>query len=80
MQVVVSGCLFGLAHGSWGLLGGGLRMGLSAAIPTTVLGLCLGGVYALGKRSLAPCIVAHFLIDIVLEPGLLLGAITGFGT
>lgn len=79
MQVVVSGCLFGLAHGSWGLLGGGLRIGLSAAIPTTVLGLGLGGIYTLGKRSLAPCIVAHSLIDLVLEPGLLLVAVTGFG-
>lgn len=78
IQVAASAAAFGLAHGTWGLLGGNLHAAISAAIATTFLGTGLGIVYLVGGRSLAPCIVAHFLIDAVIEPGLLLSATKGF--
>jgi hypothetical protein len=32
-------------------------------------------VYIVGGRSLAPCIVAHFVISALIEPGLVLAAL-----
>jgi membrane protease YdiL (CAAX protease family) len=78
LQVVASALAFGIAHGTWGLLGGSLHAAIGAAIATTVLGAGLAVIYLLGGRSLAPCIFAHFVIDSVIEPGLLLSAIGGF--
>jgi membrane protease YdiL (CAAX protease family) len=39
---------------------------------TLVLGIALGMVYVIGKRSLTPVIVSHALIDAMIEPWLLL--------
>lgn len=78
LQVAGSAVAFGLAHGTWGLLGGSLHAAIGAAAATTVLGAGLGIVYLVGGRSLAPCVAAHFLIDAVIEPGLLLSAVGGF--
>jgi membrane protease YdiL (CAAX protease family) len=72
-QVTLSGFAFGLVHGTWGLLGG-VHVALAAVLATTALGIALGSVYLIGSRSLAPCILAHVLIDGVIEPGLLLSA------
>ncbi len=66
-----------MAHASWGLLKGNLRIGLGAASATGALGAALAVVYAVGGRSLAPCIVAHGTITAVLEPGLMLAALSG---
>jgi membrane protease YdiL (CAAX protease family) len=77
IQVVASALAFGLAHATWGLMSGSLHAAEGAAIATTVLGAALAIVYLAGGRSLAPCIVAHFLIDAVIEPGLVLGFVTG---
>jgi hypothetical protein len=44
---------------------------------TGVLGAALAAVYVLGGRSLAPCIAAHFLLDVAIEPGLVLAALRG---
>ena len=77
MQIAASGLAFGAAHGMWGLLGGSAHVAVGAALTTTVLGLGLAAIYVLGARSLAPCIMAHFLIDLVIEPGLLLAAVNG---
>jgi CAAX protease family protein len=79
LQIAASAVAFGLAHGTWGLLGGSLHAAIGAAIATTILGAALGVIYIAGRRSLAPCIAAHFLIDAVIEPGLLLSAVRGFG-
>jgi hypothetical protein len=40
-----------------------------------LLGLALGAVYLASDRSLAPCIVAHFVITALIEPGLVLAAV-----
>jgi len=80
VQIVVSGLAFGVAHATWGLLGGHMQVAIGAATATTLLGLALACVYVIGGRSLAPCIVAHFAIDAVIEPGLALSALSGFRT
>jgi membrane protease YdiL (CAAX protease family) len=77
VQVLGSGLLFGLAHGVWGLLGRSLRAAASATIATGLLGTALAVVYVMSGRSLAPCIATHFLINALLEPGLVLAAMSG---
>ena len=39
---------------------------------TFVLGVALAITYAIGKRSLTPVIISHALIDVIIEPWLLL--------
>ena len=76
VQVVVSGLVFGVAHGIWGLFGGA-RAALGATVATGILGTALAVVYVLADRSLAPCVFAHFLLDALIEPGLVLAATRG---
>jgi membrane protease YdiL (CAAX protease family) len=77
LQVMASGFSFGAVHAVWGLMGKSPRAALGAMIATGVLGILLGIVYLLGGRSLAPCIAAHFLINVLIEPGLVLAASRG---
>ncbi len=72
VQIFATGVCFGLAHLMWGMRN--VAAGINAAVSTFFLGLALGVVYWLGDRSLAPCIVAHFLITALIEPGLLISA------
>jgi hypothetical protein len=44
---------------------------------TMILGCALAIVYLVGRRSLAPVITAHMLIDMAIEPWLLLFAVSG---
>jgi len=80
LQVVLSGLLFGLAHAGWGAIGG-TSFNLGAAIGSTVstgmLGLVLAGIYVAGRRSLMPVIAAHAAIDMIIEPWLILFALSG---
>ncbi|MDQ6788041.1 MAG: CPBP family intramembrane metalloprotease [Acidobacteriota bacterium] len=76
-QILLSGLLFGLMHGVWGLFGRSIRAALGATIATGFLGTALAIVYIASGRSLAPCIVAHFLINLMIEPGLVLAATRG---
>lgn len=77
VQVLVSGLAFGLAHGVWGLFGKSLRASLGATLVTGVLGTALAVIYLAAGRQLMPCIAAHFLIDALIEPGLVLAACRG---
>lgn len=77
IQVLISGLAFGLAHGIWGLFGRSMRAAAGAALVTTVLGSALAVVYVLAGRQLMPCIAAHFFIDVLLEPGLVLAVCRG---
>ncbi len=77
MQILVSGFAFGLAHGIWGLFGKSLRATLGATVVTGVLGSALAVVYLVAGRQLMPCIAAHFLIDALIEPGIMLAACRG---
>jgi hypothetical protein len=78
IQVVVSGAAFGLAHTSWTLLAKrDFKATLPAIISTSILGISLAIIYLAGGRNLGPCIFAHVLINIVIEPWLMLSAISG---
>jgi hypothetical protein len=76
-QVLVSAIAFGAAHGVWGLFRGSSRAAIGAMIATGTLGLLLAITYVLSNRVLAPCVVSHFLINLLIEPGLVLAAVNG---
>jgi hypothetical protein len=77
LQIIASGLLFGVAHGVWGLFRGSARAAAVAVTATSILGFMLAVVYVLSHRIVAPCVLAHFLINLFLEPGLLLAAVRG---
>ncbi|MEY2556687.1 MAG: protease family protein [Verrucomicrobiota bacterium] len=77
VQVLGAGLLFGAIHGIWGLMGKSFRAATGATVATGFLGMMLAIVFLLSGRSLAPCIVAHFLINLLIEPGLVLAATRG---
>jgi membrane protease YdiL (CAAX protease family) len=77
VQIIISGLAFGLAHGVWGLMGKSVRAAIGATVATGILGIGLAIVFVASGRNLAPCIVAHFLINLLIEPGLVLAATRG---
>lgn len=77
IQVAASAFAFGALHGVWGLFRGSIVAAIGATVATGVLGLALAIVYVISDRVLAPCVVAHFLINLVIEPGLMLAAVRG---
>ncbi|HEV3244312.1 MAG TPA: CPBP family intramembrane glutamic endopeptidase [Chthoniobacterales bacterium] len=77
LQIIGSGLAFGLAHGVWGLMGKSLRAAIGATAATGILGIGLAIVFVASGRNLAPCIVSHFLINLLIEPGLVLAATRG---
>ncbi len=78
LQVVISGVAFGLAHTSWTLLAKrDFKVTLPAILSTSILGIFLAIIYLSGGRNLEPCIFAHVLINIVIEPWLMLSAVSG---
>jgi membrane protease YdiL (CAAX protease family) len=76
-QIAASAFLFGIVHGTWALMGKSLRAGWGATLATSALGAALAVVYLAGGRSLAPCVAAHFAINVFIEPGLVLAATRG---
>lgn len=74
-QVVVSAVLFGLIHGGSGLLLGRFYL-LPGIVITTLLGLVLGWLYVAGGRSLTAPVLCHGLINLLIEPWLLMGLVT----
>lgn len=78
LQVIISGVAFGLAHTSWMLLTKrDFKATLPAIIATSILGIFLAIIYLASGRNLGPCIFAHVLINIVIEPWLMLSAVSG---
>jgi hypothetical protein len=78
IQVLLSGVAFGLAHASWTLLAKrNFKFAIPAILSTSVLGIFLAIIYLLGGRNLGPCIFAHILINIIVEPWLILSAVSG---
>jgi membrane protease YdiL (CAAX protease family) len=78
LQVIISGVAFGLAHTSWTLLAKrDFKATLPAIISTSILGIFLAIIYLAGGRNLGPCIFTHVLINIVIEPWLMLSAVSG---
>ena len=72
LQVLISGVAFGAVHFAWGLIKGSWRTGLGAAIATTVLGILLAIVYIVADRNVLPAIMAHMVINMFLEPWMIL--------
>jgi membrane protease YdiL (CAAX protease family) len=77
LQIIGSGLAFGLAHGVWGLMGKSVRAAIGATVATGCLGIALAIVFVASGRNLAPCIISHFLINLLIEPGLVLAATRG---
>jgi hypothetical protein len=78
LQVIISGVAFGLAHWCWTLLAKrDFKATLPAILSTSILGIFLAIIYLAGGRNLGPCIFAHVLINIVIEPWLMLSAVSG---
>ena len=65
-----AGLIF-VAHGGFKRI----AAGVNAMLSTGALGIGLGIVYLVGDRSLAPCVVAHFMITALIEPGLIVAAV-----
>jgi uncharacterized protein len=66
IQVLIPGLAFGFAHA--GYLNQGFLVWLGIVLPTAFLGMMWGVAYLLGRRSLLPTIVAHFLNDATALP------------
>ena len=77
VQIIISGLAFGLAHGVWGLMGKSVRAAIGATVATGILGIGLAIIFVVSGRNLAPCIISHFLINLLIEPGLVLAATRG---
>jgi len=77
LQVIISGVAFGLAHTSWILAKGDFKFTLPAILSTSGLGILLAIIYLLGGRNLGPCIFAHVMINVVIEPWLMLSSVSG---
>jgi hypothetical protein len=77
LQVIASGVIFGIAHASWALVTGHVVVGVGAMIASGTLGTGLALVYILGDRSLAPVIVAHFMVTATIQPGITFAAFSG---
>jgi CAAX protease family protein len=77
VQVLTSALAFGLAHAVWGLIRGSVGAALRVTLATGILGLALAIVYLASHRILASCVLAHFLINLFVEPGLVLAAVRG---
>jgi membrane protease YdiL (CAAX protease family) len=76
-QLLASGVLFGMLHGLWGLANPHSVVAFIMPILwTTTLGFGFAAAYLIGGRKLAPVILAHALVDIILEPGLLISLMT----
>lgn len=76
-QVIISGLAFGMAHASWAIFTRRIVVGVGSMVATGTLGTALALVYILGDRSLAPVIVAHFLVTATIQPGIMLAAFSG---
>ena len=77
LQVIISGVFFGLAHYSWILARGDFKFAIPAILSTSVLGTLLAIIYLVGGRNLGPCIFAHAIINLIIEPWLMLSSVSG---
>jgi membrane protease YdiL (CAAX protease family) len=75
IQVLMPGVAFGLAHA--GYLNQGLLPWLGIMLPTAFLGMMWGIAYLLGRRSLLPVVVAHFLNDATALPWIAFFMVSG---
>lgn len=74
-QAITSAVLFGAAHALWVLMARDWRIIVPVVSSTALLGLGLAVLYLAAGRSTFPPIAAHILINLIIEPGLILSAI-----
>ncbi len=74
MQVLMPGLAFGLAHA--GYLNQGFLAWIGIMAPTAFLGMMWGIAYLLGRRSLVPVVIAHFLNDATALPWIMFFIVT----
>jgi len=74
VQVLVPGAAFGLSHA--GYLNQGFLVWLGIMVPTAFLGMMWGIAYLLGRRSLVPTVIAHFLNDATALPWIVFFMVT----
>ncbi|GGK09202.1 hypothetical protein GCM10007063_34590 [Lentibacillus kapialis] len=77
IQILASAIIFGLAHGAWVLLRGDIKIALPVILSTAVLGGLLAILYIVADRNLLAPIVAHIIINLFIEPWLVLSAVAG---
>jgi hypothetical protein len=75
-QIVYSAVIFGAVHAVWGVAARNWKVATGSMIATGLLGGALGLVYIASDRVVAPCIWAHITINLILEPWLLIAAMT----
>jgi membrane protease YdiL (CAAX protease family) len=73
-QVVIPGFAFGLSHA--GYLNQGFLPWLGLMLPIAFIGMLWGIAYLLGRRSLIPAIVSHFLNSATAVPWILFFMVT----
>lgn len=73
IQIASSAVAFGIAHAIWGLFGHGWQAAMRAIAYTTLLGGAFAIDYLIAGRQLAPAAWSHILINLAIEPWLLLG-------
>ena len=71
VQVLVSGIVFGVAHALWAVMGRDRRIIVPVVASTTALGIGLAVLYIAAERSTLPAIAAHIVINLIIEPGLI---------
>ena len=76
-QVLISGIVFGLAHSCWLLIKRDFKFAIPAILSTSVLGILLAIIYLVGGRNLGPCIYTHVIVNIIIEPWLMLSSVSG---
>jgi membrane protease YdiL (CAAX protease family) len=67
IQILVSGASFAIIHVGFDSIG---------ILLTFLMGMVMATAFVIGKRSLTPSLISHVLINIVIEPWLLLFIIT----
>jgi hypothetical protein len=76
LQILISALMFSVIHVIWVIFGGELKFILGALKSTFGLGILLSLVYLIGNRNVGPCIISHSLINVIIEPWLLLSAVS----
>lgn len=78
VQVIVAGVLFGIAHSGWGLFSKHIDWPalIGAVIGTTILGAAFAVAYLASRRSLMPVIACHMVMDLLIEPWLIVAGLS----
>lgn len=82
VQIALSALAFGVAHAAWVVLSGEWKTTFYTVTSTVALGALLAWLYILSDRSTLPAIAAHVIINLGMEPWLMLGVVSSgkFGT